>query len=42
MKHNKHNQIGDGIEQNHPRSEGCRNYKENPKGEKSVDRNPRK
>jgi hypothetical protein len=35
--------TGDGIEQNHPRSKkGSRNNEENPKGDNSGDRNPRK
>jgi hypothetical protein len=39
----KHNQTGDGNEQNHPRSKnGSRNNKENPMGDNSGDRNPRK
>jgi hypothetical protein len=39
----KHNQTGDGIEQDHPRSKnGSRNSKENPEGENSGDRNSRK
>jgi hypothetical protein len=39
----KHNQTGDGIGQNHPRSKnGGRNNKENPKGDNSGDRNLRK
>jgi hypothetical protein len=39
----KHNETGDGIEQNHPRSKkGSRKDKENPKGDNSRDRKPRK
>jgi hypothetical protein len=39
----KHYQTGERIEQNHPGPKnGSRNNKENPKGENSEDRNPRK
>jgi ribosomal protein S6E (S10) len=39
----KNNKTGYGIEQNHPRSKNVsRNNKENPKGDNSGDRNPRK
>jgi hypothetical protein len=39
----KQNQTGDGIEQNQTRSKkGSRDNKENPKGDNSTDRNPRK
>ena len=39
----KHNQTGDGIEQNHPKSKnGSRNNEESPKEDNSGDRNPRK
>jgi hypothetical protein len=39
----KHNQTGEGIEQNHPGSKnGGRNNKEITKGDKSVDRKSRK
>jgi hypothetical protein len=39
----KHKQTGDRIEQNHSKSKnGSRNNEENPKGDNSEDRNPRK
>ena len=39
----KNNQTGNGIEQNHPRSKNeSRNNEENPKGDNSGDRSPRK
>ena len=35
--------MGDGIEQNHPRpKKGSRHNKENPKGDSTGDKNPRK